>query len=319
MNSPVELYLLTPEKDVLMMSIVIRTKNNKIIVIDGGNCRSMHCYYLHSAIRAILGLNENDYFEIEGWFLTHPHEDHFGEMILQFERFSKESNYKVNNIYFDFTDFSKNRYKDWTDESDKFIDRLKTALKNYDDVVLGNGKFLYENLNGALINPDSVESGLTITVDGVDFEILHTREDEKDVSVNGSSLVIKITADGQSVMILGDLDDVSGELFLEKCPPEKIKADIVQMAHHGNWAVDKSVYDAIDAKVRLWPTPLWVWNKDNPTFDNDRVREWVGATTVNPKFDKVSCLYKKYPENVRSVSDWKRVLSEMKISLPYTP
>ena len=82
MGKNVEIYQLTPDKNVLMQCQVIKTKNDKIIVIDGGYYDEQYCYYIHSAIRAILGLGQNDYFEIECWILTHDHEDHLGEMGL---------------------------------------------------------------------------------------------------------------------------------------------------------------------------------------------------------------------------------------------
>ena len=320
MSKKVELYQLTPDKNVLMQCHLIRTKNDKIIVIDGGYYGAEYCYYIHSAIRAILGLKENDYFEIEAWFLTHAHEDHFGEMALQFERYSNDSNYKVNNIYFDFADFDEKHYQDMSDEMKEYMAKFKLALDNYATVsgVAVKNRY-YDDLNGAVINSESVKNGLTITIDGVDFEILRTR-DERDLIVNGSSIVIKMTVneDGrtQTVLFLGDLDKTSGEFFLNETPKEKLKSDIVQMAHHGNWAVDKSVYDAVDAKVHLWPTPLWVWNCNNSRFDIDKVREWVGTTGAD-KYNLISCLYSEYPENRESVEDWEKVVSGMKIDLPY--
>ena len=58
-----EIYQIAVDKNVLMQCNVIRTKNDKIIVIDSGHDVSGD--YLPHAIRAILGLNQNEYFEIE--------------------------------------------------------------------------------------------------------------------------------------------------------------------------------------------------------------------------------------------------------------
>ena len=318
MAKNVELYQLTPNKNVLMDCYVIRTKNDKIVVIDGGFYDAEYCYYIHSAIRAILGLKENDYFEIEAWFISHAHEDHYGELGLQFERYTKDSNFKINNIYFDFVDFSKTHYEDWGEESEKWLNKFKLALDNYAKANGIQTQSYYDDLNGAVINEKAVKDGLTITVDGVDFDIVRTR-DQRDLIVNGSSLVIKMRVDGQSVMFLGDLDKTSGKFFLEETDKDVLKADIVKMAHHGNWAVEKDVYDAIGAKVHLFPTPLWVWNKNNASFDIDKVREWVGANITADKYNIASCLYSEYPENRESIEDWKKVLKHMKIDIPYNP
>lgn len=320
----VELYQLAPIPNVLMESYVIRTKNDKIIVIDGGYYDSEYSYYLHAAIRAILNLPENGYFEIEAWFLSHPHGDHFGEMGLQFEKYGKDSNFKVNNFYFDFADIDKHVYADGEDDR-QYHEMFKSAFENYAKV---NGisikKSFYDDLNGAVINETAVKNGLTISIDGVDFEILQTRH-ESDVIVNGSSTVMKMKIYGdngelvQSVMFLGDLSDQSGERLLRTVPKEKLKSDIVQMAHHGNWAVKKDVYDAIGASVKLWPTPSWCWNKVKPEFDIDKVREWVGTGMTSDKYNLVACLYKEYPKNRESVEDWKKVIGQMKLELPYDP
>ncbi len=66
----VELYQLAPEDQSLLMSYVIRTPMDKIIVIDGGiaGYGKEAPPYMPAAIRAILGLGQNDYFEVEAWF-----------------------------------------------------------------------------------------------------------------------------------------------------------------------------------------------------------------------------------------------------------
>ena len=103
----VELYQLAPEPDSLMMSYVIVTPNRKVIVIDGGiDGRGMNePPYLPAAIRAILGLEEGEYFEVEAWFLSHGHWDHFYELAKMLATYKESSNYRINNFYFDFPEY----------------------------------------------------------------------------------------------------------------------------------------------------------------------------------------------------------------------
>ncbi len=325
----VELYHLAPNSTILMQCEVIKTRNDKIIVIDGGFYSKDHCYYIHSAIRAILGLKENDYFEVEAWFLTHCHGDHYGEMALQFERYGKDSNFKVNNIYFDFADEEKMDYHD-IEEQSKYYEWKNAFISSLDNYakecgIKVNGKRYFDDLNGAVINEKAVKDGLTFNIDGVEFEVLQTYHKD-DHLVNGSSVVMKMnvynednTMVEQSVMFLGDSSEDSGERLLTTVPNEKLKCDIVQMAHHGNWAVKKSVYDAIGAKVHLWPTPLWLWVSDETSiYDIYKVREWVG-TTEPDEYNFVSSCYKNYPKDRESVEEWKEVLGQMKLVLPYRP
>lgn len=314
-----ELYQLTPNKNVLMQCNVIKTANDKIIVVDGGYYGAEYCYYIHSAIRAILGLDDGDYFEIEAWILTHAHEDHFGEIGLQFERYSKQSNFKVNSIYFDFDDLDSHKYDDDCQATRKYLDGFKKALDNYANVneIAFNGSY-YNTLNGAFINQKAIDDGVKLKIDNVEFEFLQTWAKE-DKIINSSSLVTKMSVfEGdkiiKTVMFLGDTSLESGERLIENVPVEKLKSDIVQMAHHGNWACDKTVYDKIGAKIRLWPTPLWVWTCNDKRFDIDMVRGWFNVKDKS-QTDIVSCLYEEYPEDRESVSDWKKVLGGMKIDL----
>ena len=320
MNKKVELYQLTPDKNVLMQCNVIKTKNDKIIVVDGGYYGEEYCNYLHSAIRAILGLGQDDYFEIEAWILTHDHEDHIGEMGLLFENYTKSSNFKVNNIYFDFADISKMNYGDGK-EMLPWNERFIKALDNYakvNQIQISSDSF-YNDLNGKFINAQSIKQGCVMMIDGVKFEFLQTY-DSSDKIINSSSLVFKVTINEddceQTIMFLGDTSVESGKRLLASVDHEKLKSDIVQMAHHGNWACEKEVYDAIGAKLRLWPTPLWVWNGDKNRFDIDKVRSWFN-TEKNGKNDLISCLYPKYPQDRKSVECWKECLSDMKIVFPY--
>ena len=318
----VELYQLTPDKNVLMQCHLIKTPNNKIIVIDGGYFDEQYCYYIHSAIRAILGLNQNDYFEVEAWILTHEHEDHYGELGLQLEKYSKTSNFKINNFYFDFADLDKKEYADG-EAMKPWHKRFIEALDNYakiNDIKIESNSF-FDDLNGKYINKEKIANGLTLVVDGVEFEFLQTYDLEDEI-INSSSLVFKMKINNeqgdlvQSAMFLGDTSVQSGKRLLNSVPNAKLKSDIVQMAHHGNWACEKEVYDVIEAKVRLWPTPLWVWNCNNDRFDIDKVRSWFGTIGAS-KNDIVSCLYNEYPTDRTSVESWKKVLSNMKIDLPY--
>jgi glyoxylase-like metal-dependent hydrolase (beta-lactamase superfamily II) len=316
MDKKIEIYQLAPVPGALMHSYLIKTPNGKLVMMDGGNEeRYMEKAYLSTAIRALLGIGEKDYFEIEAWFLTHGHDDHYGEMSMMLKEYDKYSNYKINNIYFDFPDFINSPWKDYNLSS---LNNLKDRLDNYAKIngIDCGGKRYYDLLNGAVINSKSVEDGLTITIDGVNFEILQTY-DETDDQVNGNSLVIRVqdcNKKSKTCLFLGDASVVSGERLLKKYG-KKLKSDIVQLAHHGQAGVDKPVYDAVDAELRLWPIPNWVWN-DRTRFKTEETRRWFNIDLENVgKSDFISCLYEKYPENYLSIDSWKECLDGMKIVL----
>lgn len=318
----VEMYALAPENQSLMQSYVVKTKNGKLIVMDGGidgagyNSKP----YITAALRAIAGVGENGYFEVEAWFLSHAHKDHFRELYKVLKDYSSESNFKINNFYFDFPDYGTAAFP-YTNGDSPQLNELKTALDNYaavNSITVKNGSY-YEDLNGAVINAAAVAEGLDIVIDGVRFEILQTWDNSDGGDVNNSSLVMRMWADGQSVMFLHDLGIAGGNRLLRTYTAEQLKSDIVQMAHHGQAGVSQDVYRAVDATAHLWNTPLWVWN-NTTDYSIGEVRKWVNNGvdfTKTNRFNIVACLYGKYPKNPTKVDEWTKALDAQKITLPY--
>lgn len=319
---PVELYQLAPENLSLMQCFVIKTRSGKLIVVDGGidgEGRDREPY-LPAALRAIAGVGEGEYFEVEAWFLSHAHKDHFYELAKMLNRYSKDSNYKINNFYFDFPDYGTEAFPHKNEDS-TYLKKLKKGLNIYADVnqiAYSEGSSYYEELNGAFINADTVEKGLELEIDGVRIEVLQTWALSDGSDVNSSSIVLRMWVDGQSVLFLNDLGAHGGERLLAK--GIDIKSDIVQMAHHGQAGVKEEVYKAIQSKVHLWVPPIWVWT-NTTTFRIGETRKWLYGEdfTEADQYNIVACLYKEYPKDPTSVSDWVKVKDYMKITLPYEP
>lgn len=333
----VKLYQLVPETSSLMMSYVIVTPNKKIVVIDGGIDGSgvEAKTYLHAAIRAILGLDEGEYFEVEAWFLTHEHRDHYYELAKMLNEYNENSNYRINNFYFDFPEIGV-EWDSAAGSGDYDVDRLNKLKKGMDNYYKINGftgikgaeipedkwvkpegaeNYYYDLINGAVINTEAIDKGLSIDVDGVRFDILLTWWKEARY-VNSTSIITRMVFGEHSVLFLADCASDEGKRLLERYEPEQLKSEYVQMGHHGQGGPDKEFYDAIDAtnSKRLWPTPAWVWS-DAKTYRIGETRSWVGlpfeATDYkkggyqNSGNDFVAGLYKKCPSGgANKVSKW---------------
>lgn len=319
----VELYQLAPEKTSLMESYVIKTANNHLIVIDGGIYGEGYdaAPYMPAALRAILGLKEGEYFEVDAWFLSHNHSDHFYELAKMLRDYTADSNYKINNFLFDFPAHGTEEYpvhnadlKEWA--------VLKAGLNNYAAVngIEVKGASYYDDVNGAVINAASVEKGLSFDVDGVKIDVLQTWDKNDGEDVNNNSLILKVWVDGQSILFLNDAGLTAENRLLMGKYKDQVKSDIVQLAHHGQNGLSKTGYDAIDADVYLWTTPLWVWLNKEGNYQIDTVREWLNGETYlkSDEWNIVSCLYSAYPTDPTSVEDWKAVKDGMKIVLPYS-
>ena len=320
--SPVVLYQLAPEKNSLMQSYVIKTANGKLIVIDGGidGEGKDRAPYMPAALRAILGLKDGEYFEVEAWFLSHAHKDHMYELSKMMRDYTADSNYKINNIYFDFPEFGSAEYPG--QNADIEISQIKENMNKYGEVIgatVKEGSTYYDDLNGAVINKDAVAKGLSFEIDGVKIDVLQTWDPADGTSnVNDTSLVLRFHIGEQTVLFLNDLGNIGGRRLLTTYG-DQLKSDIVQMAHHGQAGVNKDVYKAIGANVHLWPTPIWVWNNANQTYQIDEVRTWLyGESFLEAdEHNIVAGKYKKYPPRLNLISAWEKVLDYMKIEFPY--
>ena len=167
-----------------------------------------------------------------------------------------------------------------------------------------------------MINQQSVNKGLILEIDSVLFDILQTW-DESDEQVNANSLVIRVSEKNkgtQTCLFLNDASVNSGNRLLNAYG-EKLKSDIVQMAHHGQAGVDKNVYDAVNAKRRLWPITFWLW-QDHKIWRVDEVRSWFGIEENNyTDGDILACAYSEYPKDYTSISYWEKCVDKMKIVL----
>ncbi len=341
----VTVFQLAPEKDSLMMSYVIKTPNDKIVVIDGGidGTGLSADPYLPSAIRSILGLPEDGAFEVEAWFLTHAHRDHFNELSKMLGRYTRQETYKINNFYFDFPEMKKEWSTRGAESDYQLVEMqdLQYGLNNYyqelGETIPADAKnedgseltgaqrrrYHYDRLNGATVNENTVKDGLTITVDGVDFNVLQTWS-KNDQVVNSNSMVIRMCYKEHSILFLGDTYGDSGDRLLRTYGADALKSDYVQMSHHGQAGANQNFYLSIgaDKSKRLWPTPAWVWDTSNNNLQTGTTRSWLGLPESAADFDKdahpddyVMGLYDCYPENPHELSSWTaKVLKEQTVA-----
>lgn len=230
------------------LSAIIETSQGKLIVVDGGFQADAN--YLLSQIQAKGG-------HVAAWLITHPHGDHAGALhdIIQMQ----DRNITIDGIYYSFADL------EWYQNNDPQEFTMISAL---------NGAF--QSLPAEILHGD-IGKGYELWVDDVHIQVMNNRYNVMNNSGNNASMVYKITVNGKKILFLGDLGKEGGEYLLNDNSPDELKADLVQMAHHGQRGVDEAVYKVINPSVCLWPTPQWLWDNDNgggPGSGN-----WLTATT----------------------------------------
>jgi beta-lactamase superfamily II metal-dependent hydrolase len=253
-----------------MMSYVLQTQNGQLVVIDGGTAGDA-CY-----LRGFLGALGND---VEAWFISHPHPDHVDALT---KILKQPGDLRINAIY---GSLPQERWvEEYEPEYLESLTEMNRALRESSQEVA------------------EVIAGEVIKIDGIRIEVLSAKNPEiTNNAINNSSVVLKVSDTHKSVLFTGDLGVEGGKKLLDSPYGKLLKADYVQMAHHGQNGVDESFYQAVQPRYCLWPTPEWLWNNDSGSGPNSgpwktmEVREWMDMLGVTKHYVSALGLYKIGP------------------------
>lgn len=241
------LYMLT-ETSQFMMSFVLVTKQDNVIVVDGGRPLDM------PLLKEYIGGRH-----ISAWILTHAHNDHISGFVDEFEK-NGGADFDIERVYYNFPPY------------DQLITRTDVPDKSYFDTELNEmlPAFLkIEPLLGAKAHV--VTQGETLTVDECEIEFLFTYHDGLFSNLmNDASLVFTVKTPNKKVLFLGDLGPEAGDVLMDESR-EKLKADIVQMAHHGHMNVSMEIYAEVQPEACLWCAPDWLYQEPEiPSYLKNR-------------------------------------------------
>lgn len=237
---------LTNSTPTQMEGYVVQSKDGHLIAIDGGQAMADK-----EEMERILGKLGN---HVDLWLITHPHSDHHNAVIMMFS----DPNTKVT--------------YDWmaaacpSDEWSETFGGRNGPTKHVND------------WNAFLKTQDPakqifVEAGMHFTVGTMEVEVISGNNTDCRVNpVNNQSCVYRITEDGFSFLVLGDLGEEVQDRVLNK--GIDLHSDAVQMAHHGQAAVNEAFYQAVSPKYAFWPTPDWLW--ENRSGYAGRGERWKG-------------------------------------------
>ncbi len=245
-----KLYMIA-ETSEFMMSFVIATEKNNCIVIDGG--RPMDMPSLKEVINGR---------HISAWILTHPHSDHISGFIDEMEK-NSGSAFDIEAVYYNFPSYNKLIDNHDVPDYAYFRSELEETLPSFINIEDRFSDIAHHPVRGDTIDIDEIHIEFLFSVrDGLYANLM-----------NDSSLVFKITTKDTSVLFMGDLGPDAGDILFRESG-DKLKSDIVQMAHHGHMNVSMEVYAAIKPDVCLWCAPDWLY--DEPMFpsylsDNEKM------------------------------------------------
>lgn len=239
------------------MGYILRTDDNKVIVVDGGDKEISEL--VHDYIIQLGGT-------VHHWILTHPHKDHVGVFK---QLLSQKSGITIESVIHSRLDVGLTQKH----EPDSF-----TYVNEFYSMLDNSGISIIEPQMG-----DTFDLG-----EGVYFKVLGIKNPDIVTNlVNNSSLVFHIFSTSKKVLFTGDLGIEGGNRVLKNNGPLALRSTHVQMSHHGQDGVSKEFYEAVNAKVALWPTPLWLWenNLDAKGFNSGpwktlTVKNWMDELRV---------------------------------------
>lgn len=239
-NNKSTLIMLESEGDAQMLSSIIVTANNRIIVIDGG--------WTYDADKLVDNVKQYS-DRVDYWMITHPHPDHMGALY----EVLKTGAIDVGTILCAL-------------QSDVWYERYAPDIAGF----VKEFKHLMFGRDVCYVKKQDV-----FVLDGIKIYVVNSIYDTNSDKINNSSIVYKIMSNDNSILFLGDLAHEGGQRLLAESTPYLLSANIVQMAHHGQNGVDENVYARINPKNALWPTPEWLWNDDTGDYQTLDTREWM--------------------------------------------
>lgn len=245
-----------------MMGYLITASDGTLVVIDGGTAAEEQ--RLRERIKARGGV-------VSLWLLTHCHHDHIeapGRI------FARPDGIELDTVCYRFPS------TDWLCEmephSREVILRFAEEEKAVQDRALDAAPGLRLELGGMTV--EVLNDALAL--------VEHPPEDRSLFSLNDSSAIYRFTfPNGVTALFLGDCGVPEGALLAGRWG-QKLRSDIVQMAHHGQRGCAEPVYRLVRPQVCLWNAPAWLWNNDlgegfdTGPFETVATRGWMDRLGV---------------------------------------
>ncbi|SHJ14079.1 ComEC/Rec2 family competence protein [Pseudobutyrivibrio xylanivorans] len=212
-------------------------EDGTFIVIDGGNAGN------EKQMRDVIKKNGGT---VDVWILTHYHKDHIDTFNAIYEN---PKGIEIKDIYvtpLDSETFYSLNLQEWDD-----VD----TYKKFQEITEGAENINYVKRDQVLEYSD----GLKITFYNAMDDIVLNSEGREDIP-NNDSLVFKIETDKRSALICADAHSRYIAEYLVKTYGEKLDADILQCAHHGNNSMpeDTGFYEAVSPEVAIFDGPDWL-------------------------------------------------------------
>jgi len=233
-----------------MSFYTLQDAKGHLVVVDGGWTEDAE--YVRTVLKELGN-------HVDAWIITHPHQDHAGAFC---KIYKKPGKLMIDKVY----------------AVDMASPELCLSNAPWDETIV------YDTwLKLDIPQLTYVHAGDTFHVAGLDFEIFNAYDDYVDeISndlLNDGSMLFKVSAKEESMLFCADVGKRMSDYLLETYG-EDLKADYIQMGHHGNGGLKKEFYKFIEAKVAFFDAPNWLMNDTTGAYstpENKNLMEKQGA------------------------------------------
>lgn len=212
---------------------------NSTVMIDAG-------YASEARIAVIPYLNELGIKQIDHFFVSHPHRDHYEGLAVILD-----AGIKIKNLYYRIP---APEIKDCCYDKHDFLKFINYAKDRGSKLIQPQAGFKLSLPNASIL------------------EILHAQEVNLpgiNIDVNDLSLIMKWHINDSSILFPGDLNLALGRKL---ATDQRMQADFLKMPHHGSESLaPNSFLDAVNPDYVLVPGPEGNWCGDRGA----RARKWT--------------------------------------------
>ena len=291
------------------MGYIVRLADGSFLIIDGGMGDPAHVD--SDKLMGILNAQKPETAQkpvIAAWIFTHLHGDHIG--VFNCFSLDHHNDVEIERFYFNFPSEEETAASDSPYMLDDTIYRYTQFKKNLRD--------FYADV--PVVRP---HSGGRFRVRNAAFEVLYAYDDLYPFTIlnggmNECSLLLKMTVDGQTVLWTGDFAFHATDLALSEYG-DALKADILQMAHHGmNGTV--AFYAAVDPTFAL--LPVWegglgeMLEKEQNRWlvNSPKLRQLIvtgcGTWTIRLPYDPLPGTFERIPSDDTAYPAYPALLGE---------
>lgn len=229
----------------------LTSNSGKLILIDGGTENNA------DYVRQVIAENGE---HVDAWILTHPHFDHIGAFV----RIFTEDGVEVDAIYDNGMDY-----------------KFYQAVAQEWDVIATYEAYLA--LTEGWQEITSLKAGDTLSFDNLTLTFFNSyyegiEQIAEDIPNNGS-LVFKAETPDRSMLFVGDCYAAGLADKWIRDYGDTIKADCVQMGHHGNNSLPIWFYEHVGADTVFFDAPAWLMEGEQyDAKENKAAMEQIAKT-----------------------------------------